>query len=100
MCTEQWQLVVSYDHNPPIKAIYADDIDLILADHKYLSKVNEIAQAALGEWFLYVNVDKAERTNTNREIDGDVEEWRTTKKVGSLLEDIEDLSRRKIIYAF
>ena len=63
-----------------------------------MSKVNEIAPAALGEWFLYVNVDKTERTNTKREIDCVAEKWRTTKKLGSLLGDVEDLSRSQTTY--
>ena len=83
------------DHNSPIEAIYADDIDLILIDHDYLRKVNEIAQTALGDWFLYAIANQTERTNTNRKIDRVAEEWRTTKKVGSLLGDIEDLSSPK-----
>jgi len=64
---------------------------------EYLSKVNELAPAALGDWFLCVNVDKTERTNTNREIDRVAEEWRTTTQFGSLLGDVEDMSRRKML---
>ena len=85
------------DINVPSEAIYADDTDFTSTDHEYLSKVNEIAPAALGEWFLYVNVDKTERTNIKREIDRVAEKWRMTKKLGSLLGDVEDLSRRKML---
>ena len=85
------------DINLHSEAIYADDTDLISTDHEYLSKVNDIAPAALGEWFLHVNVDKAERTNIKREIDRVAEKWSTTKKLGSLFGDDEDLSRRKML---
>ena len=69
------------DINLPCEAIYADDTDFISTDHEYLSKGSEIAPAALGEWFLYVNVDKTERTNIKREIGCVAETWRTTKKI-------------------
>jgi len=57
------------DINLPCEAIYADDTDFISTDHEYLSNVNEIAPAALGEWLLYDDVDKTERTNIKRDID-------------------------------
>ena len=86
-------ITISYDHvrspshfarmsptpttSRPCEVKYADDTDFISTDHEYLSKVNEIAPAALGEWFLYVNVDKTEHTNIKREIDCVAEKWRT-----------------------
>ncbi|KAI0238318.1 Ankyrin repeat domain-containing protein 13B [Lamellibrachia satsuma] len=68
-----------------------DDADFISTDHDYLSKLNEIVPTALGDWFLYVNVEKTEHTIISRETDCVVEEWRTTKKLGTLLGDIDDL---------
>ena len=85
------------DINLQCEAIYADDIDLISTDPEYLSKVNEIAPAALGEWLLYVNVDKTERTNIKREIDCVAEKWRTRKKLGALLGDVEDVRTEKCL---
>ena len=85
------------DINLTCQAIYADDTDFISTDHEYLKTVNEIAPAALGVSFLYVHIDKTERTKIKRDIDCVAEKWRTTKKRGSLLEDVEDLSRRKIV---
>ena len=79
------------------EAIYADDTDFISTNHEYLSKVNEIAPATLGKWFLYVNVDKIERTNIKREIDCVAEKWKMTKKLGFLLGDVEDLSCQKML---
>ena len=45
------------------------------------SKINEIASTALGDWFLYVNVDKTEHTIINHEVDRVAKEWRTTKNL-------------------
>ena len=78
------------DHNLPSEAMYA-------TDHEYLSKVNEIVPTALGDWFLHVNVDKTERTIISRGTDSVAEEWRTTTKLGSLLGNVEDLSRRNML---
>ena len=44
-----------------------------------------------------VNVEKTELTIISRETDSVAEQWRTTKKLGSLLGDVEDLSRRKML---
>ena len=48
-------------------------------------------------WFLYVNVDKTDRTIISRETESVAEQWRTTKELGYLLGDVEDLSRRKML---
>ena len=74
----------------------ADSANFISTDHDYpLNKVNETAPITLGDWFLYVNVDKLEQMIVSRESDRVVEERTTTKKVGSLLGNIADLSRQK-----
>ena len=52
------------DINLHSEAIYADDTDFISTDHEYLSKVNEIAPAALGDWFLYVNAQTSNVKST------------------------------------
>ena len=85
------------DHSLTSEAIYADDADVISTDNKSFSSVNKMVPTVLGEWYLYVSVDKTERTIIRRETDRVAEEWRTTKKLGSLFGNVEDLSRRKII---
>ena len=47
------------------EAIYADDTDLISTDHEYLSNVNEIAPAALGEWLLMLMPTKQSAQTSN-----------------------------------
>ena len=44
---------------------------------------------------LLVNNDKMEYTTINRKESKKEEEWRSAKKVGSLLGDEEDINRRK-----
>ena len=61
-CKERCADVFNADHNLPSEAIYSDDADFISTDHEYPSKVNEIAPTALGDWLMFVNVDKMERT--------------------------------------
>ena len=57
---------------------------------EYVIIVKVIIPTALGDWFMYVNIEqKTERLS----IDRVAEEWRTTTKLGSLLGDIEDLAR-------
>ena len=77
------------------EVIYADYADFISTNLEYITQVNEIAPTALGDWFLCVNVDKTEPTIISCETGRD--EWRTTKKLGSLLGNVEDLSRRKML---
>ena len=58
-------------------------------------KVTEI-QEKLKPHQLNVNTDKTEYTIIQRFTDKDQErQWRTTKKVGSLIGDVEDVNRRK-----
>ena len=45
----------------------------------------------------FVNLDKTELTTISRETDSVAEQWRKTKKLGSLLGDVEDLSIRKML---
>ena len=61
---------------------------------EYVIIVKVIIPTALGDWFMYVNIEqKTERISINREIDRVAKEWRTTTKFGSLLGGIEDLAR-------
>ena len=71
----------------PAEIIYADDIDFIGkkdADVKSIEKT-------LKTHCLKVNVDKTEHTSVRK----DSEDWKTTKKVGSLLGSREDIEHRK-----
>ena len=71
----------------PAEIIYADDIDFIGkkdADVKSIEKT-------LKTHCLKVNVDKTEHTSVRK----DSEDWKTTKKVGSLLGSKEDIEHRK-----
>ena len=49
----------------------------------------------LKKWNLTVNKDKTERTNVSRSVDRVAETWRSSRKLGSLMGDNEDVSRRK-----
>ena len=44
-----------------------------------------------------MSMSTKQRTNVKREIDRVAEKWRMTRKLGSLLGDVEDLSRRQIV---
>ena len=44
---------------------------------------------------IAVNPTKTERTTVNRQVNREGEEWRMTKKLGSLLGDGEDVTHRK-----
>ena len=48
----------------------------------------------LAEWALSINPAKTERTTVRRHVDNMHEVWRTTRKLGSLLGDAEDVTRR------
>ncbi|MEE8289617.1 MAG: reverse transcriptase domain-containing protein [Nitrosomonadaceae bacterium] len=78
----------------PSEMIYADDADF-LTDKKWKQQqLNNIIPDILSNHNLIMNADKTEllilkRGNRDNEI------WRQSKKVGSLLGDIEDICRRK-----
>ena len=86
------------DHNLSSEPIYADDADIISANHDYISKINEVAPTALGDWLLFINVDKLEHTIISREPTV-VPKNGGRQKRGSLLGDVEYLSRRKTLAA-
>ena len=72
--------VFHVDHNLPSEEIYVDDVDFISTYHETMCKVNEVTPTPLGDWFLYVNVGKTERTIISCETDSVAEQSRTTKK--------------------
>ena len=73
---------------------YADDIDFISYSRPYLNEIERIAPVCLGEWSLQINAAKTERTSVSRQVDRTHKPWRTTRKLGSLLGEVEDVTRR------
>ena len=84
----------SADDMSPLDVEYADDIDFISYSRPYLNYIERIAPACLAEWSLQLNAAKPERTSVSRQVDRAHEPWRTTRKLGSLLGDADDVARR------
>jgi hypothetical protein len=82
----------------PPEISYADDVDFISTSSQYIQTVMNEAPTVLKDWNLKVNEAKLEHTIIKRD-DRDKEAWRSTKKLGSLLGDHEDLKRRKQLAA-
>ena len=68
-------------------------ISSVIPGHIYLNDIERIAPACLAEWSLQLNAAKTERTSVSRQVDRAHEPWRTTRKLGSLLGDAEDVAR-------
>ncbi|OQR86390.1 hypothetical protein ACHHYP_10596, partial [Achlya hypogyna] len=95
--------------SPPAQRwAYADDVDFVLKDTAEVDRLKSHALVALTEWFLVIDPEKTELNTLKRAhrsrlvapgIDGvdDQEQWRKTNKLGSLLGDREDVTRRKIL---
>ncbi|GFR95291.1 endonuclease-reverse transcriptase [Elysia marginata] len=77
----------SYGREIPSEIAYADDIDLIGHDYANIAKIQE----TLEKYQLKVNTDKTEFTLLSK----NEEDWKKVKKVGSLIDDNEDIERRK-----
>ena len=71
----------------PNEIAYADDIDFIGNQPVNVKKIEETLKVHK----LKVNVDKTEHTSVRKHS----EEWKTSKKVGSLLGSKEDIEHRK-----
>ena len=80
--------------NLPEEDIYADDADFITIDEQRRKRLQNIVGSTLLEDNLKVNETKTEHTIIYRG-DRNTEQWRTVKKLGSLLGDTEDITRRK-----
>ena len=80
------------DAKLPLGVEYADDIDFISYSRPYLNEIERIAPVCLGEWSLQINAAKTERTRVSRQVDRTHEPWRTTRKLGSLLAEVEDVT--------
>ena len=83
------------DANLPLDVEYADDTDFISSSRLFLDDIERIAPACLAEWSLTINAFKTERSSVCRHADRVDEEWRMTRKLGSLLGEAEDVARRK-----
>ena len=77
----------------PNEVAYADDVDFVsMQEHRNVTEI----QDKLKPHQLNVNTDKTEYTTIQRSVDKTAEkQWRSTKKVGSLIGDAEDVARRK-----
>ena len=87
-------------HNLPSEAVYAGDADFISTDHDYLSKVNAIAPTALGDWLLYVNVNKTAHIIISRETDCDAKNGGRPRNLDPCSETLRTClaeSRRKML---
>ena len=82
------------DARLPLDMEYADDIDFISYSRPYLNEIERIAPGCLAEWSLQINTAKTERTSVNQQVDRAHEPWRTTRKLGPLLGDAEDVACR------
>ena len=74
--------------------IYADDAHFTTSDANKRDNIVEFAEPVLSKNDLNVNKGKTELTTLERGKKKD-EEWRHVKKVGSLLGDREDITRKK-----
>ena len=79
--------VSTFETSMPSEVAYADDIDFISTTNIDVGEIQKI----LDKHSLSVNVEKTEITVLAKEKDG----WKTTKKVGSLIGNKEDVERRK-----
>ena len=79
----------------PGESEYADDVDFISTDQKYLKDCLPTISSSLAEWNLKMNEGKTEHTMISRQKDRIEEQWRHTIKLGSMLGVDEDIGRRK-----
>ena len=79
----------------PQKWQYADDSDFPFESDEKAERLKSIMKDTLGERNLKVNEDKTEETLITRQKQKCNEQWRKTRKLGSLLGDFEDMKRRE-----
>ncbi|KAE8912431.1 hypothetical protein PF003_g3837 [Phytophthora fragariae] len=88
--------------------VYADDADFICRDQTAIQVILSKAPNILAHWSLTMNIFKTEITELCRHVNpgghnrltrAAEEQWRSTRKLGSLLGDSEDLTRRKALAA-
>ncbi|XP_029654042.1 uncharacterized protein LOC115227307 [Octopus sinensis] len=88
---------IGYMDNQVVELIYADDLDFITENPKLIEIIMEKAKTILDKWSLKVNEEKTEITTVERMPTRIDEKWRNVRKLGSLLGDSEDITRRKIL---
>ena len=79
----------------PPEICYADDHDFISRSKDFIAQAESEAVTSLAGWNLSVNRTKTEYTTLQRMSKKGEERWRTTKKLGTILGDDEELSRRR-----
>jgi hypothetical protein len=84
----------------PHEIINADDTDFVSTSQEVVDSIEPKAEAILAQHNLSMNTDKTERTILRREKLKQDETWRTTKKLGTLLGEPEEMRRRKQLAAF
>ena len=77
----------SLEEKIPREIAYADDVDFVGLEYIDIDAV----QRPFHRYNLKVNIEKTEKTSLSKSEDA----WRSTKKVGSLMGDKEDVERRK-----
>ncbi len=78
---------------------YVGDTNYISGSREVLDAIKPVAKTTLGNWNLAMNTDKTELTHLKRQEKKEDESWRSTKKLGTLLGDSEDITRRKQLAA-
>ena len=73
--------------------IYADDADLVFDSEEEARLHIPIISDTLRKWNLKVNEAKTEITT----VDRNQEEWKSIRKLGNLINENEDIQRRKIL---
>ena len=77
----------------PFELAYADDVDFIFRTEEEAKSKISIISSTLKRWNLVVNESKTEVTTVQKGTDS----WKTTKKLGSLIDTKEDIKRRKTL---
>ncbi|XP_029655747.1 uncharacterized protein LOC115229553 [Octopus sinensis] len=77
--------------------VYADDVDFASDNIDDLIHLLNNFPRMLNKWFLIINTSKTEVTEIKRMDTRIGETWWNVKKLGSLLGDSEDISRRKML---
>ena len=73
--------------------IYADDVDFIFDSPEEARTYIPIISNSLKNWNLKVNESKTEITTVKRHE----EEWKSVRKLGSLINEKEDIKKRKVL---
>ena len=79
------------DRHIPGETGYADDVTLYSTSEDWLNRSLPIISAELGDWSLTVNETKTEFLHLTSSSDS----WRSSRQLGSLISNSEDLERTK-----